>query len=76
MTGQRTVLGQPVRFDEGLTLPERSRIAFPTLYIHLDPDNYEDAQRFDPYRFVRRKVDGTCRGENISASRIDEKYLS
>ena len=69
VTGHRTVMQDDFKFDNGLVLPAGTRICFPTLPMHLDPENYANPQNFDPFRFVRG-------GENLSASQIDIKYLS
>lgn len=74
VTGQRTILSDKFRFDDQLTLPRLTRIAFPALQIHTDPDNYSDPLRFNPYRFMGGKAGS--QGESIAAFRIDDKYLS
>lgn len=50
----RDVIGnQPLDIGNGVLVPRGTRIAFPTLHMQLDPTLYEDASRFDPFRFSR-----------------------
>ncbi|KAL9078996.1 MAG: hypothetical protein Q9157_002095 [Trypethelium eluteriae] len=75
LTGQRTVLGEPYHFDDGLVLPSNARMTFPTLAIHKDGDNYKNPESFDPWRFAGRKTAGGVEA-GLSASQIDKKFLS
>ncbi|KAM7195868.1 Cytochrome P450 [Rhypophila sp. PSN 637] len=49
----RDVVGQPLDIGNGMFVPAGTRIAFPTLHMQLDPDLYQDASRFDAFRFSR-----------------------
>ncbi|KAK4207349.1 cytochrome P450 [Rhypophila decipiens] len=49
----RDVVGQPLDIGNGMFVPAGTRIAFPTLHMQLDPDLYQDAGRFDAFRFSR-----------------------
>ncbi|KJK79795.1 hypothetical protein H634G_04034 [Metarhizium anisopliae BRIP 53293] len=74
-TAARTVLQKPYTFSDGFCLPKGAQIAFPTLPIHMDPENYDKATEFDGYRFLRlSKVPGEQEGK-WGASRIDKTYL-
>ncbi|KAF7621828.1 hypothetical protein AFLA_008380 [Aspergillus flavus NRRL3357] len=74
LTVARTVMDDHFRFHDGLTLPKGTNIIAPALAIHYDPDNYEDAHRFDGFRFARYRQK---QGENHRwlASTIDQKFL-
>ncbi|KAF2201396.1 cytochrome P450 monooxygenase-like protein [Delitschia confertaspora ATCC 74209] len=71
--GQRTIMSPTYRFDDTLTLPAKTRIAFPVMEIHTDQDNYPEPMRFNPYRFI-----GSGPGAEgaKAASRITEDYLA
>ncbi|KAM7218643.1 Cytochrome P450 [Rhypophila decipiens] len=49
----RDVVYQPLGIGNGMFVPPGTRIAFPTLHMQLDPDLYQDAGRFDAFRFSR-----------------------
>ncbi|MCJ1396702.1 hypothetical protein MMC18_009594 [Xylographa bjoerkii] len=73
LTGQRVVM-HGTKFDESLAMPGMSHLASPTLEIHLDENNYPNPNAFDPYRFMSKHADGVSI-QDMSASKIDEKYL-
>lgn len=56
----RDVMSGEVDIGDGVTIPQGTRMAFPTQNIHLDPDNHEDPLRFDAFRFSR-KLEGIDR---------------
>ncbi|PGH15382.1 hypothetical protein AJ80_05566 [Polytolypa hystricis UAMH7299] len=53
ITAARTVMEKPFRFNDGLTLPVGTRIAFPSRAIMCDADNFENPYEFDGFRFAR-----------------------
>ena len=53
VSSARTVVKQPFRFHDGLTLPIGSCIGFPSKAYMLDPANFEDPLIFDGFRFAR-----------------------
>ncbi|KAB8224438.1 cytochrome P450 [Aspergillus novoparasiticus] len=74
LTVARTIMDDHFRFHDGLTLPKGTNIIAPALAIHYDPDNYEDAHRFDGFRFARyRQKQGES--HRWLASTIDQKFL-
>ncbi|EZF35100.1 hypothetical protein H101_01365 [Trichophyton interdigitale H6] len=74
LTVARTVMDEQFRFHDGLTLPRGTNIIAPALAVHHDPDNYEDAHRFDGFRFARyRQKQGES--HRWLASTIDQKFL-
>lgn len=48
------VVSEKVDIGHGIKVPPGVRMAFPTQAIHLDPDNFEDPQRYDALRFSRK----------------------
>jgi hypothetical protein len=44
---------EPWILHDGTVLPVGTRIGFPCKAIQLDRDNFEDALRFDGFRFAR-----------------------
>ncbi|KAK2874945.1 hypothetical protein FQN49_001919 [Arthroderma sp. PD_2] len=74
LTVARTVMDEQFRFHDGLTLPRGTNIIAPALAVHYDADNYEDASRFDGFRFARyRQKQGES--HRWLASTIDHKFL-
>ncbi|KAF2656935.1 putative cytochrome P450 [Lophiostoma macrostomum CBS 122681] len=71
--GQRTARDGITLHD--LKLPTRSRIVFPAVGINMDPENYEDASIFDPFRFAGPEHSRRSKGR-VGSSVIDEKFLS
>ncbi|KAL4903355.1 cytochrome P450 [Aspergillus multicolor] len=49
----RLVTSETFRFDETLTFPKGTTLAFPSLSATNDPGIYPDPARFDPLRFYR-----------------------
>lgn len=43
----------PFRFKDGLELPVGSCIAIPAQAIQTDPDNFQNPQEFDGFRFAQ-----------------------
>ena len=70
----RTVLGRPYDFGDNVILSPGSRIMFPTKPVHLDPDNYDSAESFQGFRFVKSTANDHV--SHTSSTTIDEKYLS
>lgn len=65
-------------FHDGFTLPRGSRVAIPALAIQTDADNFEEADSFDGFRYVRKQgqendEDGDHKG---SASTVTETNLA
>lgn len=57
----RKVLVDGVVTDQGVALPKGTLFSFLTYPAHTDEDNYEDATKYDPWRFSRERgsaVDG------------------
>ncbi|KAK3296554.1 cytochrome P450 [Chaetomium fimeti] len=54
LTLQRMAV-EPFTFKDGLHLPAGTQIALPNEMISLDPDLHEDADTFDPKRFLRKR---------------------
>lgn len=48
------IVSEKVDIGHGIKVPPGIRMAFPTQAIHLDPDNFEDPQRYDALRFSRK----------------------
>lgn len=49
----RDVSAGEADLGDGIIVTKGVRMAFPTQNIHLDPEYYEDPQRFDAFRFSR-----------------------
>lgn len=60
----RKVLVDGVVTDQGVRLPKGSLFTFLSQPAHMDEDNYEDATKYDPWRFsrVRDAADGEAGG--------------
>jgi cytochrome P450 len=71
--GQRTAR-DAILLDD-LKLPAKSRIVFPAGGINMDPENYEDASTFDPFRFAGPEHSRRSKGR-VGSCVIDEKFLS
>ena len=63
-------------FDSHLNLPAGTRTTFPALSIHTEMYNHPDPMRFDPYRFIARRIDNGGSGNSVGAFHVDNKYLS
>lgn len=50
----RDVTSGQLDIGNGIVIPQGVRMVFPTQDIHLDPNNYDDSRRFDPFRFSRK----------------------
>ncbi|MCJ1352273.1 MAG: hypothetical protein MMC33_002257 [Icmadophila ericetorum] len=53
VTCSRTVLDTPFQFHDGLTLPIGSRFGFPIKALQSDPDNFDNPDTFDGFRFAK-----------------------
>lgn len=49
----RDVTAGGVDLGHGVTVTKGTRMAFPTQNIHMDPEYYEDPEKFDAFRFSR-----------------------
>lgn len=49
----RKVMADGLVSDTGIPLPKGSLVGFVSQPMHVDPDRWEDAESFDPFRFVR-----------------------
>lgn len=58
-------------FHDGFKLRRGQKMIFPSLAIHMDPNNYKDPRQFDGFRFA--KVEG--RQKAASASTVDTTFL-
>jgi cytochrome P450 len=54
LTLQRMAV-EPFTFKDGLHLPAGTQLAMPNEMISLDPDLHENAETFDPKRFLRKR---------------------
>lgn len=52
VTAARTIMNEPFRFHDGLTLPVGSSIAFPIGAIQKDAEFFSDPLTFNGFRFV------------------------
>lgn len=70
MGTQRTVIGEPFQFHDGMTLPKGTRIAFPVSASQRDPELFTDPEEFDGYRYLKLSLAGarTEEGVNIWAA--------
>ncbi|OAL00888.1 cytochrome P450 [Phaeosphaeriaceae sp. SRC1lsM3a] len=78
MTCVRTVLEEPFRFSDGLTLPVGTRFGFPSQAIQHDHDSLQNPAEFDGFRFAKRNKDNSPEpdGEKQwAASSVDTSYL-
>jgi hypothetical protein len=77
VTAYRTVKKEPFTFPDGFTLPVGSRITFPTLPMGMDSDSYENADKFDGFRFFRKREESRLAktSYNWGATRIDPSFL-
>lgn len=73
--GARTVMQKSYTFHDGLTLGRGTRIAFAVLSANLDPDSYDNSERFKGFRFAGPEASSESQAR-VSASTIDEKFLS
>lgn len=55
VSATRTVM-QPLELKSGLRLQPGNIITSPSWLVHNDPDNYENAHEFNPYRFYDSKT--------------------
>ncbi|RMZ66215.1 ent-kaurene oxidase [Pyrenophora seminiperda CCB06] len=53
VTAARTVMNEPWVLHDGTVLPVGTRIGFPCKAIQRNPANFQDASRFDGFRFAR-----------------------
>lgn len=81
MVSLRAALKEPVTFHDGFQLERGTRIVFPAQSVHFDPENYQDPQKFNGFRFAG---DGPCTCNSgqlpqgsgrLKADTVDEKYL-
>lgn len=69
-------MDEDFEFHDGFKLKKRDRFVVPALAIQMDPDNYEEPDKFDGYRFVHYPG-----GKNkppaslVSAAAVGPKYL-
>ncbi|KAK8044771.1 membrane dipeptidase [Apiospora rasikravindrae] len=63
---QRTITGKPFQLHDGATLPAGTRIAFPVELMLQDADAFQDAPRFDGYRFQRLAQEGARTDEGVN----------
>ncbi|KAF2279249.1 cytochrome P450 monooxygenase-like protein [Westerdykella ornata] len=71
VTAARTVMNKSFQFHDGLQLPAGTRIAFPILAIQTDPDNIEEAAKFDGKRLLKAKS-----ADNASAATVSMTNLA
>ena len=63
-------------FHDGYQLKKGDRLLVPALAIQMDPDNYQDPERFDGWRFVHYPNGKDAPPQTIvSAASVDAKYL-
>lgn len=65
----RKVLVDGVKTEEGYELPRGVTLSLLSQPAHTDPEKYEDALRYDPFRFSRVRecaVSGEVKGPNVS----------
>ncbi|KAJ7060186.1 cytochrome P450 [Mycena amicta] len=76
-----TSLARQVRVPEGIKLPnglvapQHTTIGVSMDGIHMDPDNYPDPMKFDPFRFSRERENGGKPKENVDLSTTSSKYV-
>ncbi|KAK7909135.1 cytochrome P450 [Apiospora marii] len=71
LTVARTVMDDSFTFHDGFKLQRGQKMIFPSLAIHMDPNNYKDPRQFDGFRFA--KLEG--RQKAASASTVDTTFL-
>lgn len=72
--GARKVV-QPggIKFSNGDFVPEGHTVTHPLYAVHRDPDNYENPDTFDGFRFARGQNEEP---KAISGPQISEKFLA
>ena len=72
---------QSLTLHDGFKLAQGTRIAFPCLSVHLDPDNYKQPKEFLPFRFAGTgpcDCDSSGQPKDVGrtkADALDEKFL-
>ncbi|KAF2106368.1 putative cytochrome P450 [Lophiotrema nucula] len=72
----RTIMNQPYTLHDDTVLPLGSRVAFPVLAIQTDPENYDNPQRFNPYRFVKVSERGAIMNSTVLSSTLTTSFLT
>ncbi|KAI0003923.1 cytochrome P450 [Xylariaceae sp. FL0662B] len=74
----RDVVGKkPLDLGNGILVPPGTRMVFPTQEMHGDPDNWEDPQRFNAFRFSRPfEPDQSAQGERELLTTLTPKWLA
>lgn len=62
-----------IKFSNGDYVPEGHVVTHPLYAVHRDPDNYENPDTFDGFRFARAQDDET---RALSGPQISEKFLA
>lgn len=70
-SGRKTL--KPFTFSNGVTVPEGVTVVAPIEQIHMDPSIYENADKFDGFRFNRlRERDGNAKYQAVN---VNNEYL-
>jgi hypothetical protein len=71
----RDVEAEILDLGNGMSIPRGTRVVFPTQPIHLDPQNYENALNFDPFRFSRGFQDLKPSAQRDTMTTISPSFL-
>ena len=73
----RVVMADGVRTEDGIELPKGSLVSVLSYPIHQNEDLFEDATKFDPLRYTRRRDNGNAdtRAGNLSLVTTGPQFL-
>lgn len=68
----------PFRFSDDFVLPVGARITFPTLPVGMDQEYYDEADKFDGFRFYKKRKEHIedKKAYNWGATKIEPSYLA